>query len=307
MSHALSPVCRDGNLIAWAADRYLFVYDVAEKKFTVERNDAHEAAIRSISCRNGKWATGGDDKKVTSWSSSWEPTTFTAQKKVTAVLQLDDRILFADRYGDVYSWQNGNPTLLLGHLASITQMILVSNDTFIITADNNDKIRVSKYPEAYVIHSFCLGHTQHVSKLLPLTDGFASLSADRTLRVWSLDGTEKKCVPLMEDATPCDGVIEGDHCIALYQNREKMHKINLQTGAIDAEPLLPTKAQAILTETIYISTTGHLESTTEKFSVFSGEDVETPVVHFGAEKEDDEEPREEHVKHKRRKKQHEGA
>jgi len=283
MSHPLSPVVREGDVIGWAAGRFFFVADVGEKKFLLERNDVHEAPIRCISTRNGRWATAGDDKKVISWSS-WQPTVFVAQKKVTAVIQLEDRILFADRYGDVYSLQNQEASLLLGHLAIITQMILIANDTFLVTADNNDKIRVSRYPECYAIHSFCLGHTQHVIKLLPYAGGFISLGADQTLRVWSLDGKQKRSFSI----EACEAVIQGDECCVLHNNQEEIQRINLTTGETLASVALPLKAQALLSDTIYISTTGHLESTTGDLSMFSGEDVETPLVHFGTEKENDE-------------------
>lgn len=280
----------------WAAERYLFAYNLAKKEFVVERNALHEAQIRSISSRNGKWATGGDDKKVVSWDASWEPTTYVSQKKITAVLQLEDGILFADRYGDVYKLENNNASLLLGHLAIITQMVLVDNDRFLVTADNTDKIRISRYPDVYVIRAFALGHSNIITKVLPSTGGFVTLSTDKTLRIWDLDGDEKKCVALPVDASPCHGIrtADGDHCFVLLQDSDKLQKIDLTTGAVQEGGTLPSKAQALVSDTMYISTSGHLKSIADAtLDVFSGDDVEPITVNFIPVNEHKENPEEE--------------
>jgi len=296
MSHYFSPVHQKGDVVVWAADRYLFAYDLVKKEFLVERNDHHEASIRSISSCNGKWVTGGDDKKVVSWDASWKPTTHTSQKKITAVLQLEDRILFADKYGDVWALENGNATVLLGHLAIITQMALVENGKFLVTADNCDKIRISRYPEVYVIHAFCLGHSNIITKVLASTGSFVTLSTDMTLRIWDMSGEEQKSIKLPADASPCDGLItaDGDHCLVLFQDTDKLHRINLTTGAVEEGAPLPSKAQALVSETMYISTTGHLKSLTDpSLDVFSGEDVGPVMVNFIPVNENKENPEEE--------------
>ena len=33
-------------------------------------------------------------------------------------------------------------------------------DKFVVTADRDEKIRISCYPNSYNIHQFCLGHTE---------------------------------------------------------------------------------------------------------------------------------------------------
>lgn len=57
-------------------------------------------------------------------------------------------------YGDTHCW------LLLAcvHIQAVT-----ADDRFVITADRDEKIRVSCFPNAYNIHTFCLGHTGWVA------------------------------------------------------------------------------------------------------------------------------------------------
>ena len=43
--------------------------------------------------------------------------------------------------------------------------VVSEDDKFIITSERDEKIRVSCFPNAYNIHSFCLGHTEFVSTM----------------------------------------------------------------------------------------------------------------------------------------------
>ena len=49
-------------------------------------------------------------------------------------------------------------TLVLGHTSLLTAFLLSPEETHIITADRDEHIRVSQFPQGYTIESFCLGH-----------------------------------------------------------------------------------------------------------------------------------------------------
>jgi len=62
--------------------------------------------------------------------------------------------------------------LLLGHVSLLTDLAIATGDVegkdrpFILTSDRDEHIRVSRgIPQTHVIHSYCLGHTEFVSKL----------------------------------------------------------------------------------------------------------------------------------------------
>ncbi|KAF8268724.1 hypothetical protein EI94DRAFT_1800138 [Lactarius quietus] len=112
-----------------------------------------------------------------------------------------DTIIVADKFGDVFSYpltplptstpastppteadtlaSHENPSggmLVLGHTSLLTAFLLSPEDTHIITADRDEHIRASRFPQGYSIESFCLGHK---SILLPFPPPRSTLTLRR--------------------------------------------------------------------------------------------------------------------------------
>lgn len=118
----------------------------------------------------------------------------------------EDRLLVADKSGDVYSLSVKEPLqepeLQLGHLSMVLDVTVSQDDRFIVTCDRDEKIRVSLTHSPYNIQSFCLGHQQFVSALLTLSGRPHTLlsgSGDGTVRVWNMEtGHSLQTVQLRE-------------------------------------------------------------------------------------------------------------
>ncbi|XP_061215228.1 tRNA (guanine-N(7)-)-methyltransferase non-catalytic subunit WDR4 [Neopsephotus bourkii] len=116
----------------------------------------------------------------------------------------EDKILVADKSGDVYSYSIAEPQadgkLELGHLSLLLDVALSPDDRYILTADRDEKIRISLAKAPYYIVSFCLGHREFVSKILVIPnypDLLLSASGDSTLRLWEYkSGEEVYCCHL---------------------------------------------------------------------------------------------------------------
>jgi len=64
--------------------------------------------------------------------------------------------------------------------------VITHEDKFVITSERDEKIRVSRFPNAYNIHNFCLGHTEFVTSLSLLSPNLLlSGSGDATIRLWN--------------------------------------------------------------------------------------------------------------------------
>lgn len=90
-------------------------------------------------------------------------------------------------------------TLLLGHVSMLTDMVcLPENDchaSYIITCDRDEHIRVSRgIPQTHIIESFCMGHTEFVSKLCTVMVGrkriLLSGGGDDWMGVWDWESGE---------------------------------------------------------------------------------------------------------------------
>lgn len=74
------------------------------------------------------------------------------------------------------------------HTTSIVTDMCFHRESFLITADRDEKIRVTKFPELYTIESYCLGHTSVISSLTTPSLGdkqyLASVGWDHNLILW---------------------------------------------------------------------------------------------------------------------------
>ena len=127
------------------------------------------------------------------------------QKKASCVTfsRDSDYILLGDKSGDVYRMkvEGGTPSLLLGHLSQLLDLALSHAGDLILTADRDEKIRVSRYPNSYNILNFCLGHTEFVTCLCLVQDKDQVLSGsgDGTVRLWNYrDGVQIFCLDVTQ-------------------------------------------------------------------------------------------------------------
>ncbi|KAM6978176.1 tRNA (guanine-N(7)-)-methyltransferase non-catalytic subunit wdr4 [Tautogolabrus adspersus] len=137
-------------------------------------------------------------------------------RRCTALLfsQTEDELLAGDKSGDVYSFSVTEPQregeLKMGHLSMLLAVTVSPDNKFLITADRDEKIRVSHLRSPYNIQSFCLGHQQFVSCLLVPAghpDWLLSGSGDGTLKLWEFESGRKlqSCdLSELEETPPSD-------------------------------------------------------------------------------------------------------
>lgn len=119
----------------------------------------------------------------------------TSRAPSKVVISPQNDIVLADKTGDVILYKLSkdadNGELLLGHLSMLTDIKITDCGKYIITCDRDEKIRVSCYPNAYNIISYCLGHTEFVTSIEICDDLLISASGDGTVRLWNfLKGEE---------------------------------------------------------------------------------------------------------------------
>ncbi|KAG6821219.1 hypothetical protein H0H93_004041 [Arthromyces matolae] len=145
-------------------------------------------------------------------------------KRPTSILLTQDakNILVSDKFGDIFSYafdftplpatqkrddlsSHENPsggTLVLGHASLLNAFLLTKDEKFIITADRDEHIRISWYPQGYTIEMFCLGHTKYVSAIHIPTfapQDLVSGGGDPVLKIWDwMNGKVKREIEIWD-------------------------------------------------------------------------------------------------------------
>eukprot|EP00960_Hanusia_phi_P023914 705605-Hanusia_phi.AAC.2 len=165
---------------------------------------SHTERVTSVSVGKGRemMISGGNDKRLVVWKLPEMKVTgkAIADKKIVSVA-LDEerrRVVFAEIAGEVFQKPIDDLECkaehVLGHISSLTDMRISSSGSRLLTADRDEKIRISNFPHAFEIEAFCLGHTELVTciETLSLEEEELVLSggADGSVRLWSVkDGS----------------------------------------------------------------------------------------------------------------------
>ena len=141
-----------------------------------------------------RFAMVTDNKKLLVWEvAHWDnKLSLNVPRRPTCIkfCNLTSNILVvSDKAGDVHKYtlnqESKEPSLLLGHLSMVLDVAFSPDDKYIISADRDEKIRVTLFSHPYIIHSYCLGHTRLVSSLQVLSDKLLlSGGGDSCLRLW---------------------------------------------------------------------------------------------------------------------------
>ncbi|GMH97584.1 hypothetical protein TrVE_jg1593 [Triparma verrucosa] len=122
--------------------------------------------------------------------------TFTVPKKVSCVKFITEKdypmmILVGDKAGDVTSYSTSPPQKskhIVGHTASMITCLSLSSGPspppFILSGDRDEKIRVTNFPNTYVLENILLGHTGYITSLSSNETRCVSSSGDSTVRFW---------------------------------------------------------------------------------------------------------------------------
>jgi len=127
-------------------------------------------------------------------------------------------LISGDVAGDSYAYnllKNGQRRLL-GHTASMLTDVAIVNQIesshrrrLLLTADRDEKIRISQFPDSHVIEGFLLGHTKYITAFstIPSSPLVVSCGGDMTLRLWNIEYMNEICSTSTCTTTDdgCDG------------------------------------------------------------------------------------------------------
>lgn len=130
-------------------------------------------------------------------------------RRCNKMLVVADSIFLLEKTGDLYRIENdGTCELLLGHLFmfSDVKFVIGPDDQieYIISADRDEKIRITKYPKTYMIERYCFAH-RHMIKRLFITSERMLVSMDikDIVHLWDLNDLSKDDKPIRPQRRLC--------------------------------------------------------------------------------------------------------
>ncbi|KAJ1306877.1 hypothetical protein OPQ81_007862 [Rhizoctonia solani] len=211
-----------------------------EASATVNSADKNVSSVIRIAAIDRAYqhlVTSGDDKRLRVWSihdlKELSCREIPKRANVLRLTQDGQTILVADKFGDIFSYplvppestpqsqptentgsksiavamhDNPHGTLILGHASIVTDFVLTHGEKQVISADRDEHVRVSWYPEGWDVDRYCLGHKKFVSALeIPSCAPSILISGggDPELYIWEYKtGKNIGRVPVWEHISP---------------------------------------------------------------------------------------------------------
>lgn len=125
-------------------------------------------------------------------------------RRSTRMKLIAGELYLLEKTGDLYKIQSdGQSKFLLGHLFTFSDVQFVTNEDdskllYIISADRDEKIRITNYPNTFDIERYCFGHKHLVDRIFIANDRrFVSVDQQGDVCVWDLAFLESdKTAPL---------------------------------------------------------------------------------------------------------------
>jgi len=169
----------------------------------------------SSDCKSAKIVVAFNDKtakylhfsenKITviqEWSLTKRPTSIKILESKTG----DIDIVVCDKTGDVYRLFSTDEKLIcsveqpcLGHISMLLDLVLT--EEYLITAERDEKIKISDRKRPVDIHGYLLGHTQFVKTIFEVDGFLVSFAGDYELKLWDLKSCEEVDSYTLPDTT----------------------------------------------------------------------------------------------------------
>nr|CAD2156615.1 unnamed protein product [Meloidogyne enterolobii] len=105
----------------------------------------------------------------------------------------NETVLVSNRFGSLFKFEISESKIsegaeLLGHFSMLLDFCISPNGKFVLTADRDEKIRISRFPQTYVIEGFYFGHTSFVKSIAFIDDNkLISGGGDSIIYLWDIN------------------------------------------------------------------------------------------------------------------------
>jgi WD40 repeat protein len=267
---AIAPAAA-GAVIAFAQERELRVWRGGNSDLIVVGSAEGPISLLAVDA-DGARVASVHDKVITLWDvdarrALWQAT---AGKRPSAVVFHGRRVVFADKFGEVWSIAEApaadgaaaaavapagpEPAFEFGVVSPITAMILSEDQRRIVTGDADKRIRVSPFPAAFVIESFCMGSKSAPTalSLAPAGDALFAAGAGGVLLAFDPANGAELATLVLEPTAPINAVcaLAGSGCALASGGRLLVCALDRRAGGgalrVDAEIEIPADVRGAI-------------------------------------------------------------
>lgn len=171
---------------------------------------------------NAKWVvTHTSIKRVGCLVFSWNP---------VGMIIAGDMVGDATAFPLVSEEKKSKGRLLLGHTASMLtgmQLVQSNGETKLLTADRDEKVRISAFPHTTIIHGYLLGHDAFLCSIETspsLPDLCITCGGDETVRLWNTTTFEQiSMLELPQGFLPTQVSTDGERIGVIFHSSNTIH------------------------------------------------------------------------------------
>lgn len=175
-------------------------------------------------------------------------------KRPNAITISDDEktVVMADKFGDVYSIpvegepvQNINEELepILGHVSMLTDILFKTNSEgkrFLITTDRDEHIKISHFPQCFIVDKWLFGHDQFISSVCSpqwKSNWLFSAGGDDFVFLWNWESGEQ--ISKFDYSGLIKSYLNDAHLAPVRFQNEENNVIEYSVSKIVATPTAP--------------------------------------------------------------------
>ncbi|KAH7335209.1 WD40-repeat-containing domain protein [Rhizoctonia solani] len=235
---------------------------------SAEKNVSSVVRIAAVDATYQHLVTSGDDKRLRVWSihdlKELSCREIPKRANVLRLTQDGQSIIVADKFGDIFSYplvppeltpqpqptenaasksiavamhDNPHGTLILGHASIVTAFVLTHGEKQVVSADRDEHVRVSWYPEGWDVDRYCMGHKKFVSALeIPSCAPSILISGggDPELYVWEYKtGKDIARIPVWDHIRPFLKIKGGRRESEKPQGKKKKKKTAVESQDVE--------------------------------------------------------------------------
>lgn len=156
-------------------------------------------------------------------------------------------IIAGDLVGDATAFPldtKSKGRLMLGHTASMLTEVKLLDGHTLLTADRDEIVRISEFPQTTIVKGYLMGHTAFLCSMDPSSkDVCVTCGGDETVRLWNTNTFELLSTKETPDMLPMQLSADGERVAVIFHNSNTIHIYSitdlelLQTIECSAQPL----------------------------------------------------------------------